>query len=318
MDNYAAQLENCEIYAPHAGMVVYAREGRSNSTEIDEGVIVRQRQRILTLPNLNKMQVKTNIHESVLDQVRAGLPATIRIDAFPDKIYYGVVHDVAVVPASSGWFSSGVKTYDTVVRIDGEVENLKPGMTAVVDMHVDRIKDVMTVPVQAVVQRDRENFCYVQTPQGAKKRTLELGRSNDKFVHIQDGIDVGEQVVLNPMSILEQFETGGGAIAPDSGAPEMPEGLARSLTENREAELSTTADETAKQVGPQAPSESAAGLAPGAGRRPPGAAGRPPGAGGAGPPREGQRAKMAGRQKGSPDAGGGAGTRAVSTSRGET
>jgi HlyD family secretion protein len=229
LQNYTTQLVKCKIFAPHGGMVVYAREGRDGSTEIAEGIVVRERQRILTLPDLSRMQVKTQIHEAVLDQVRAGLPATIRVDAFPDQLYYGIVHEVAVVPASSGWYSSGVKTYDCVVRIDGEVSGLKPGMTAVVEIHVDRLKGVLTVPVQAVVQRNRDNWVYVQTSRGVEKRLLKLGRSNDKFVQIQEGLANGERVVLNPMAILEKTDGQEKDISPETGAPEMPAAVAESL-----------------------------------------------------------------------------------------
>ena len=149
LGNYEKQLEKCKILLPRtAAWWSTPREGRDGSTEIAEGVVVRERQRILSLPELTKMQVKTQVHEAVLDQVRTGLPATIRIDAFPDQLHYGIVSQVAVVPASSGWFSSGVKTYETVVQIDGEVTDLKPGMTAVVELHVERIKGVLTVPVR--------------------------------------------------------------------------------------------------------------------------------------------------------------------------
>ena len=74
LENYQTQLEKCKIFAPHGGMVVYSREGRDGSTEIAEGVVVRERQRILSLPELTKMQVKTQVHEAVLDQVRRRTP----------------------------------------------------------------------------------------------------------------------------------------------------------------------------------------------------------------------------------------------------
>ncbi len=64
------QLANCLIYAPHDGMVVYARD-RRGSVEIFEGAIVRERQEILNLPDLSRMEVKTQVHEAVLDQVQA-------------------------------------------------------------------------------------------------------------------------------------------------------------------------------------------------------------------------------------------------------
>jgi len=157
------QLTLCKIYAPHDGMVVYARENSrySSSSEIAEGVSVRERQEIITLPDLSQMQVKTQVHEAVLDQIRAGLPVTVKIDAFQNRTYEGIVHTVAVVPTSS-YFTS-VKTYDCVIRIQERVENLKPGMTAVVDIHVERLKGVLSIPVQAVAQVKKESWCYVHS-----------------------------------------------------------------------------------------------------------------------------------------------------------
>ncbi len=235
LENYKEQLTKCKIYAPHGGMVVYAREGRDGTTEIAEGISVRERQRIMSLPDLSRMQVKTQIHEAVLDQVRPGLPVTIRIDAFPDEVHYGFVQEVGVVPASTGFFSTGVKTYDCIVRIDGEVTNLKPGMTAVAEIHVDRLKDVLTIPVQAVVQRDRDNFCYVQSDGKVSKRELKLGKSNDKFVMIEGGVKKGEHIVLNPMSILEKVEGLQKNIGPDLGAPEMPDSIAKNMKQQHAA-----------------------------------------------------------------------------------
>lgn len=219
---YEEQLEKCKIFAPHDGMVVYARERSrySSGSEIAEGVTVRQRQQLITLPDLSRMQVKTQIHEAVLDQIRPGLLTTVRIDAFPNRTYKAVVSEVAVVPTSS--YYTNVKTYDCTVRIVEEVSQLKPGMTAVAEMHVERIEDVVSVPVQAVVQIEQETWCYVDSGRGIERRDIELGRSNDKFVHITAGIEDGDRLVLNPMSILEEAEESN-EISPDEGAPEAPE-----------------------------------------------------------------------------------------------
>ena len=220
---FETQLELCKILAPHDGMVVYAREGRrgSSGTEIAEGVSVRQRQEIITLPDLSMMQVKTQIHEAVLDQVRPGLPTTVRIDAFPNRTYTGVVHQVAVVPTNN--WGSNVTTYDCLVRIVDEVEQLKPGMTAVVDIHVARIKDVLAVPIQAIVQVERETWCYTQSSHGVERLDVELGPNNDKFVQVVNGLDAGARIVLNPMLIFEESKVDNNAISPDAGATDAPE-----------------------------------------------------------------------------------------------
>lgn len=227
LEHMNLQLANCKIVAPHDGMVVYKRE-RRGGTEIEEGAIVRERQDILTLPDLSKMKVKTQVHEAVLDQVRRGLPASVTIDAFPDRTYRGVVDKVGVVPASTGgWMGSGgAKTYETIVRLVDEVEQLKPGMTAVVNMHVDRVEDVIAVPVQAIIQANRKTWCYVQAPNGVERRDIKIGRSNDKFVHVREGIGLGDRVVLNSMDIYDQENDETQEISPESGVPEMSDALA--------------------------------------------------------------------------------------------
>jgi RND family efflux transporter MFP subunit len=282
LEKLKLQVGRCKIFAPHDGMVVYARQRSRYSTggEIAEGVTVRQRQELITLPDLSHMQVKTQIHEAVLDQVKQGLPVTVRIDAFPNRTYNGIVDEVAVVPSSSSY--TNIKTYDCMVRIIEEVKQLKPGMTAVVEIHVDRIRNVLSTPVQAVVQRNKETFCYIDNGSGVERRDIKLGRSNDKFVHLLEGVEANDRIVLNPMAILteatEEYQ-----IAPDSNsseAPEIPsEELARQQ-ERRDAGKSRSGGKSRESfASPTKQGEARRGGRPGGGSR--GGGGRPPGGRGA-------------------------------------
>ena len=218
------QLEYCTIYAPHSGMVVYAKNerwGRYSTTPIALGATVRERQELLQLPDLSRMQIRTQIHEAVLDQVRPGLPVTVRVDAFPNRTYSGVVKEVAVVPSDNG--NTSAKTYDCVVVIPESVDQLNPGMTAVSEIHIDRLRDVLSIPVQAVVQVEGDTWCYVETPSGVQRQDVELGRNNDKFVHVVSGIGADSRVVLNPMALYEHEIGTDAEIAPDVGIPQEPE-----------------------------------------------------------------------------------------------
>ncbi|MEX0938618.1 MAG: efflux RND transporter periplasmic adaptor subunit [Pirellulales bacterium] len=260
LDLLKNQLQHCKIFAPHDGMAVYADQDRRNS-EIAEGTFVRERQSLLTLPDLSKMQVQTAVHESVLNQVEPNQTVSVRVDAFPDRVYRGVIESVAVLPDSSNWSSSDIKVYETVVRIEEEVEQLKPGMTAVVEIHVDRLRDVVSVPVQAIVQIEKDNWCYVQSERGVERRKLDLGRTNDKFVQIRTGLQPGEQVVLNPMDLIEKSESQR-QIAPDAGAPDeaiafgRPDNHEAAKQENAEQEDADEAEPAAAQVADPEPVES--------------------------------------------------------------
>lgn len=222
LTRYKEQLKECKIYAPQAGMVAYHTENHrhGNSTEIAEGVALRPRQTILSIPNLSRMQVNTSVHESVVDRVEAGLKAGIQLNAFPDLRYEGTVEEVAVLPEQGGWLSSDTKVYKTIVTIDEQLDGqegnaLKPGMSAVVEIHIDRLDDVLCVPVQAIVQRGKETWCYVAKDGETQKCPVELGGTNDKFVEVQSGLEVGDRVVLNPSTILESSSNEGRDIAPE-------------------------------------------------------------------------------------------------------
>jgi len=202
LDRYRDYVEKCKIYAPQGGMVAYVSDRRRE--EIREGVPVRMRQAIMTIPNLREMQVQTAIHESVLDQVFEGQRAMVRVDAFPDQQYAGTVRQVAVLPDQGGWMSSDTKVYSTTVSIDEKVDHLKPGMTAVVEIQVDHLTDITSIPIQAVVQRGSVNWCFVEQGNSAERREISLGRTNDKYVEIKSGLAEGDRVVLNPLAILDE------------------------------------------------------------------------------------------------------------------
>ena len=162
------------------------------------------------------------MHESVLDQVKPGLPAVIRVDAFADRTYKGTVKSVAVLPDQGGWLASDTKVYKTIVTIDEEVTQLKPGMTAVVEIDIEQLTQVLTVPIQAIVQRADKNWCYIQVNNQLEKREIKLGKTNDKFVEIKQGLQDGDVVVLNPMSLVdEQNAMASGKTADEEGAKEQ-------------------------------------------------------------------------------------------------
>jgi HlyD family secretion protein len=149
------------------------------------------------------MQVKTSVHESVQNQISEGLPATIRIDAVNDRSYAGSVKSIGVLPDQGSWHNSDTKMYETYVTIDENVEQLKPGMTAIVEIHVDRIDDILTVPVQAVQQVDESTFLYVERSGRVQRQEVETGRTNDKLVEINSGVNDNDRVVLNPLAVVE-------------------------------------------------------------------------------------------------------------------
>lgn len=199
LERYREQHKACKVYSPSDGMVAYTE---SRYGEAAPGQHFRIRQEILSIPNLDRMQVETAVHESALDQVRAGQKASIRVESFSDRRYTGTVDSVAVLPQNSRRsLGADTRFYETVIKIDDQVSQLKPGMTAIVEIDVDSVDDALTVPLQAVVSRGKQTYCYVERGGDVERVAIDVGLTNDHQVQVVKGLVEGDQVVMNPMSL---------------------------------------------------------------------------------------------------------------------
>jgi HlyD family secretion protein len=121
------QVELCTIRAPHDGFVVYANDGRRNLL-IEEGMPVRQWQKLFYLPDLNDMEVVTLLHESVVDEIRPGMRAAVDVESLPNREISGRV--TAIAPLSISDWRSDVSYFQGTVKLENTPVGLRPGMTA--------------------------------------------------------------------------------------------------------------------------------------------------------------------------------------------
>ena len=197
----AEQLGNCLIKATKSGLVVYGGGDDGyywgNEGRVREGATVRERQTIITIPNLEHMLVKVSIHESYIKKVKKDQKVRISVDAFPDKELTGKVHKVGVLPDSQNrWLNPDLKVYQTTIHVDGTQDWIKPGMTAKAQILVQHLDDVLQVPVQAIVPVDNRQTVTVVTAKGNETRDVEVGEFSDEFIQIVKGLNVGEKVLL--------------------------------------------------------------------------------------------------------------------------
>ena len=193
------QIEKCLVVAPQDGIVIYAkRYWYDDESNIRPGATLHFQQPIVTLPDLDQMQIKLRIHESVVKKVVKGQHATLQVEALQGVVLHGKVVSVATQAQSQGW-RSAVKEYETVVSVDDLPPDagLRPGMTAEVRILLKTVPDALTVPVQAVTEFDGKHIAYVRTASGLERRVVKVGESNETLVQILEGISEGEHVALD-------------------------------------------------------------------------------------------------------------------------
>jgi HlyD family secretion protein len=93
LEKLVDQIAKAKVYAPADGLVVYATSARGgwrgNDEPMAEGRMVREREELIYLPTALSYMAEVKIHESALQSIRVGHPATVKADAVPDKVFSG-------------------------------------------------------------------------------------------------------------------------------------------------------------------------------------------------------------------------------------
>ena len=219
LDRALAEIQHCVVKADRSGLVIHPNAAQWEAAPIAAGAIVHMDQILLLMPDLSQMQVKVGIHESVIDRVKEGLSATVTLS---DRTMDGTVSSVASVTRPAGWWTGNEVRYDTTIRLPAAA-GLMPGMSAEVEVLIARHDQVIVIPVAAVAESEEGSYCFVKSADGIGRRALELGDTNGVFTIVKEGLDEGDEVILNPLAVKEAPRTaaktpdGAEATAADAG-----------------------------------------------------------------------------------------------------
>ncbi len=139
------------ILAPIAGVVTQL------NVEVGEMVLGTAQNvgtTIMALADLDRMEVLADVDESEVVKVTLGDSATVEVDALSDRVFRGIVSEIANSGTTRGRGTAEEAThFEVKVAVVGDVQALRPGMSASVDVLTDRRTAVLSVPIQCVTLR---------------------------------------------------------------------------------------------------------------------------------------------------------------------
>ena len=210
------QIDKAKLRAPSDGYVVYAVRD-SDDPPIGAGVEVREREEIVSIPSSDGMLVEVKLHESVLKQVEVGQSCTITVDALPGLVLGGEVKFVAMLPdQNSRWSNPNLRLYRCEIAVTGSNQGLRPGMSCSVEIAIEDLVDALYVPVQAVFRDGMRNVSFVERGSDVEQRVVRVGRYNELWVQILEGLREGETVLLKAP---DWFSPAPSTPAPDGSSP---------------------------------------------------------------------------------------------------
>ena len=187
VDAAQATLNLARVIAPFAATVTesYPLQG----DQVTAG------QTAFRIDDLSRLLVDVSVSEVDINSVKVDQPVTLTFDAILGKTYKGRVVEVAQV----GTEEQGVVNFKVTVELTDADEQVKPGMTAAVNVIIEEINDTILVPNRAVRLVDGERVVYVLVEGEPVKKEIRLGASSDTMSVVLVGdVKEGDLVVLNP------------------------------------------------------------------------------------------------------------------------
>lgn len=220
------ELEQMTQVAPIPGMAVYLNIWKGSSEgKVQAGDSPWPGQGLVDLPDLGEMLLKATVSEVDAGRVEPGLPVIISLDAVSDRTFDGKIERKGTLARRKDE-SSRVNVFDIEAAILDHDDRLKPGMSASGKIVVERIPDVVTVPLEAVFEVSDTTVVYLDNK---KPREVKTGRRNDQEIEVVSGLSGGETVLLVDPTLARQGMPGDKATEPElnkgrSGGTQAPGG----------------------------------------------------------------------------------------------
>lgn len=230
-------LENAVIASPISGRIV------NLPVEVGEtvlGTFQNQGSLIMEIADLGTMLMQARIDETSVGLVAEGQSADVRLLAYGDRVFEGVVERVGLQRRVFTDGTSYVQAEILVEQAEGDL--LRTGLTANADIHVETVRDAIVVPSQSVLDRRVENLpddvrasplvdrlrtfttvVYVLDGGVARARPVRTGVSDLTDTVVLEGLQAGDPVITGPFRVLRDLEDGDAVTRDDADAQDVTE-----------------------------------------------------------------------------------------------
>lgn len=229
-DQAVSQAGKRTVKAPSSGSVVVmnAVQGAAlGAGAVSAGDGTSSAGPLIQIADLSQMTVKVQVNEVDISRIAVGQGARVTFSALPGTMLDAQVTRISTVSTSDPYgYNYGVVTYDVELLIPEPVPELKPGMTASVEILLQHVPDTMTVPVSALATDDGASYyVYVMVDpetQACERRDVTVTAQSATTAAVEGDLADGDAVVLDPYSVTNVeggAPAGGGSAALDETAP---------------------------------------------------------------------------------------------------
>ena len=190
-------LDRATIRSPIPGTVMDIN--KEEGEVVVAGTINNPGSIILTVSDLEEMEMAADVNESEIPLVSTGDTARISVDAFPDTTFTGIVYYKASMPNEMS--SSTAVEFEVKISIPHH-PGMLPGMSANCEIVTAKKDSIIRIPLQALVARNKKNGVYKIEEGNTKFVEVKTGITEAMWVEITEGLEEGDLIVSGPIKTL--------------------------------------------------------------------------------------------------------------------
>ncbi len=181
-DEVGFKFEKAPIESPLSGTV-----GR---IYVDLGSNVTMETPIALIADMEKAEIDLDVPEIYLPRIAIGQRAAIRVSAYPDEIFTGIVTNISPI------VDLQTRSAPIEIVIENAAHKLRSGMFAKVDLVIEDRRDAPAILKEAVIGRIEPVYVYVIELDRAHLRQVKLGLRKGPYVEVVDGLKIGDTIVI--------------------------------------------------------------------------------------------------------------------------
>ena len=192
LHNAQLSVSNATITAPFSGIVV--------SRSLDPGAYVTPGTStpIVTVADLDQTDVTVNVTEVQIAAIQRGAPVSITVDAYPGRTFEGKITRIA------GGADQATRTVQVEIDIANPGHLLRPGMYATAKLSVGADKDVLVVPLGALVSVGDQHFVWVVKDGKTSRHQVTVGRATGEVVEVTAGLTEDDQIITRGTDLVRE------------------------------------------------------------------------------------------------------------------
>jgi len=178
---------------------------------------------LLTISDMSKVETEMEVDEAAIPDVKLGQTAQIRIDAYPNKTFQGVVTEVGGSPMLRTTSQQEAIKFKVKIQIQDPPDTIKPGLSAQADIFTGASDNALAIPFQSLVVRDivlkegekfkpgdkrDEEGVYLVEKDKVKFVPVQTGLTGDMSVEVLSGLKEGDTLVSGPLRVLRELKDG--------------------------------------------------------------------------------------------------------------